>query len=355
MQAVPSNDPRQTFVVRLAPEKARRMTVLVDDPASAYGTVDEFIAVAIENQLALEGPGLVETASVRLPAISRPAESVNRQPARADLDVVLDRDLLSRPQVQELTTLPKAPSSGSSLSPFTNRLTPLLAGPRVLANMLLLGQEPMMDVLADVTARQARRLGLRLRDEDERAGRRGRYRRSTAWPIGDDESKSYIRFRNCFMYTGDAKSGFAGPLLELGLVAVKENRAALTESGARFAEAESPAIDAAGGVDLLSETHRDILGQALVAVREEAAEIRRFLRGVDEAAGVQDEVDKRLAAFHESWSEAQVVSHRAALVGRLRDLDVIGIDAVQGARPTIVPGPALEKFVTILATTEDQP
>jgi hypothetical protein len=40
---------------------------------------------------------------------------------------------------------------------------------------------------------------------------------------------------------------------------------------------------------------------------------------------VQTEVDRLIGAAHPGWTEAQVVSHRAALIGRLRDLGMVDV------------------------------
>ncbi len=234
----------------------------------------------------------------------------------ADLTGAVD-SLLRQPSVQGLTLREAVSTAGMPLSSFTNRLTPLLAGPRVLANLSIDGISPAIDAYLDVTARASRVLGRRLRKEDEDSGRRGRNRRSTAWPVGDDESKSLIRYRRCFMFMPDKKDGFAGPLLKFGFVAISGGEVYLTEAGARFASAMSPAIDQPGQVDLLSRDHQNILSEAIIRMPGEVLEIKEFLDAMERASGSQDEVDKNLGVAHPGWSEAQVVSHRAAMVGRL--------------------------------------
>ena len=132
-----------------------------------------------------------------------------------------------------------------------------------LANLSTHRDSPSAETFLDLTAKASRNLGLRLRTEDDAANRRGRLRRSTAWPVGDDESKSLIRYRNCFEEAAEKEKKsrrFTGPLLDLGLVTVAEGKVFLTETGALFANALSPAIDESNGVDLLSDEHRNLLG-----------------------------------------------------------------------------------------------
>src|SRR5664280_180347 len=49
------DSPTQSLIVRLPADKARRIVRIVDRPDSAYESVDEFIRVAVENQLTMEG------------------------------------------------------------------------------------------------------------------------------------------------------------------------------------------------------------------------------------------------------------------------------------------------------------
>ena len=148
------------------------------------------------------------------------------------------------------------------------------------------------------------------------------------------------------MFTSE-RGEYAGPLLDLQLVAVVGGKVFLTEVGAEFAIAESPAIDESGGVDLFSDVHRSLLAAAIVHIPGEVVELKQFLTAVDSASGVQDGLDRKLAALHQTWSEAQVVSHRAAIVGRLRDLAVIDLETDQ--RSMIVPGVGYAAFIDLLS------
>lgn len=350
--------PTQSLIVRLPADKARQVVGIVDNPASAYSSVDEFIRLAVENQLTLDDPHLGVDPRSRQAVSSRVSQPGSDTLTGSSAPVEMPvkpvpgeptERLLLRPEVGGIPLREPTKGRGEPLSSFTNRLTPLLAGPRALANLSHSGEAPLTDAYLDLTAKVARVFGARLRAEDEAAGRRGRHRRSTAWPIGDDESKSLIRYRNCFMFTPEPK-GSSGPLIDLGLVTVVDGRAYLTDSGASFAGAPVPAVDDDEGVELLSADHRKILSIALAAIPGERLEIQQFLDAVDRTDGLQDEVDKELTANHREWSEAQVVSHRAALVGRLRDIKVIDVEALPSAKSRIIPGPEFEQFQSLLRT-----
>ena len=252
-----SKVPTQTFIVRLPVDKARRVARIVDELGSSYYSVDEFIGVAVENQLALEGPVEdVKVSNIReraptpqaspslSPTPARPIKSAGDRPSSTKARSSAPTpgagtgtaiELLCRPDIEGLVLHDPMNGARERLSPYANRLTPFLAGPRTLANLTIRGSSPSVDVYVDTAAKAARVLGFRLRTEDDAAGRRGRRRRSTGWPIGEDESKSVIRYRNCFMFSTMSKGVFGGPLLDLGLVAVADGKSFLTETGAAFA------------------------------------------------------------------------------------------------------------------------
>ena len=98
----------------------------------------------------------------------------------------------------------------------------------------------------------------------------------------------------------------------------------------------------------MSTDHRDILARAIVDIPDELLEIQRFLAAVERSSGLQDDVDRQLAADHAQWTEAQVVSHRAALVGRLRDLQVIDVDSASTGKATIVLAAYYDSFITLI-------
>lgn len=364
-----TDNPTQSLVVRLPADKARRIARIVDAPDSGYESLDEFIRVAVENQLTMEA-GLTtrphpkpshskeggSAAEVRsdwasaksLRTLPRSSESVAPKAPWSEPEPT--ETLLRLPNTDGLVLERAVATPGFAFSSFTNRLAPILAGPRVLANLSSEVGVPSVDVFLDLAAKAARALGLRLRSEDDAAGRRGRYRRSTAWPIGDDESKSLMRYRNSFMFTTEKTGGFSGPLLELGLAVVENGQVYLTEGGALVATEAIPAVDEVAAIDLFTGRQRQIVSEAVVRIPGERAEIVLFIEALRDTEGVQDDIDKKLAKCHSAWTEAQVVSHRAAMVGRLRDLEII--DVQPGPKTIIVEGANLQFFNNLLSTSQ---
>jgi hypothetical protein len=257
--------------------------------------------------------------------------------------------LLRRPESAVPTASSIEVAGDEPLSAFTNRLGPIIAGPRALVNLTLETQTPSVDVFVDSAARAARAVGLRLRAEDEAAGRRGRHRRWTAWPVGEDEAKTLMKFRKTFLLRREP-GGAAGPLVDLGLAVVLDGQVLPTEPGLELALETTPLLDGQDDQPL-SDRQREILSERLLTLPGERREITAFLQAIDKTGGEQDEVDKELTHAHPTWTEAQVVSHRAALIGRLRDLQIIDVRTDAGIT-VIEPGPANSKFRDQIRATE---
>ena len=354
-----ASEPTQSLVIWLPAQQARRIRQLVDTVDSGYESVDEFIRVAVENQLNLElgkdsftgaHDSPTEVVGDRSQVIAHPItlKDVDSRIHNSAASELSPESYLHRPTTKDLEVLESQSVAGSPLSSFTNRLAPILAGPRVLANMSRASGPPTVEAYLGLTAKAARAFGLRLKAEDDMATRRGRNRRATAWPTGDDEGKSLIRFRSCFMFATEKGGGYAGPLLELGFIAIADGNAYLTGTGASFAELESPAIDLPGQTEVLSAEHKAILARSIVRSSGELHEIETFLDALETASGSQDKIDLLLGEAHHEWSEAQIVSHRAAMVGRLRDIEVIEVETLSSAKSQIVSGGFYEEFLKLI-------
>jgi len=299
---------RQTFVIRIEEDLARKVSQLLASRARGYSSLDELVHVALQNQLG------IEEAEEALPP-----ESATRA-----IDQIAGSALLMPSEKEPPLNLahPQAPSS-DRLFVLTNRLSPIKVAVRVLARLGAEGEWPALEDFQEKAAKIARHVGLELRKEDLASRKRGQARRWVAYPIGDDERAAYSRFVTSFtMQVNDGK--VLGPMIILGLGNVKEGRAALTEAGWRLATAPSPTLDGAEGLTFSMEEAAILRRQVLDAPGEREA-VREFLQIVKRAAGSQLRIDELLAARYPDWTETLTVAHRSALIGRLSDLDVVEV------------------------------
>ena len=233
------------------------------------------------------------------------------------------------------------PNVEGTLFFLTNRFAPMKVAVRVLANLRVEGQWPPLREFQLSAAIAARDLGLRLRKRDQQSGMPGLERRATGFPVGPQEKSSLDAFIDRF--TISVESGLpAGPLAVMGLASVQDGRVALTEAGWNLALASSPLIDGVSG-RTLSETEQRILIAQLSKAPGELKLVREFLGFVRIGRGIQTILDGFLADEHPEWGD-DVPNWRSAMLGRLRELDVVDVEG-RGARARITLSPSADLLV----------
>jgi hypothetical protein len=229
-----------------------------------------------------------------------------------------DAELLVRPD-QAVSTLPPTRST-KELFVLTNRLSPFAVAMRVLVNLALqAGTSPEAQAFMREAGRAARLVGLRLRGEELRNTVSAPERRSTGWPVGPNVEKTLARFRTSFLLSG--MSG-EGPIVALGLAAVRDGHIHPTPDGLELARAPSPLLEECSGWTLGTE-QQAILRRCILAMPGELMEVAFFLKALGRAGGSSEEIDRSAQERHPEWTANRLVAHRAALIGRLRELGVI--------------------------------
>jgi hypothetical protein len=312
----------QTFIVRLDSSIARRLRSFLAGDAHGYGSLDEFVEVALENQLGLEN---AEIGSDRTPPTASARDAEARPPSGGKTRQVTDelahlKGLLDRPAASpSIATADEGPRRGT-LSPFTNRLSPIKVAARVRANIAA-GEAAWPDIVRfrEDSAEVARYLGKRLREAD---GSAPIVRRWVAYPIGAEPDKAKARFANSFTVSADGT--LTGPMITLGLANISGSQVALTRAGWRLAAAPSPLVDGSDGTTL-SPPEAEILRAQLKQSPDEIEAVREFLRLVHQSRGKQEQLDELLAEDHRQWTKEVLVAQRSAMLGRLSDLAVLEV------------------------------
>jgi len=291
------------LTVRVSTEALRRALELVEN--GSHGSVDELVEALLIEAGEAGGNGRTSADPARLAnghAVSDGAAALVDSPPAA---------------------LAAATPIDEELGFLTNRLSPLKLSVRVLANLAnAAGEWPELGAFQSRAAAVAREVGLRLRDEDRAAGRKGFGRRFIGYPVGDNASAAIERFIYSFTldYGPDAP---IGPLAILGLATLVDDRPALTEAGWALAKEASPLLD--GGEGTLSAQEAAMLRAALASVSTERDFAAEFIGAVRRAAGSQTRVDELLGSWHSDWSADHAAAHRAAMIGRLTDLGAIRV------------------------------
>ena len=312
----------QTFTVRLNSELARRVMKVLNTPGRGYDSLDEFVSVALLNQISAE-VSVINTDGLA-------ASQIHGLLARPPSDAVVKN-------------LAEPVASSDRLFILTNRLSPLKIAARVLVNLqervgrLADDREwPTVKTFQTTAGHAARALGFELQRLDRYDSLSGRDKRWTGYPVGRDERSSLERFAVSFVLA-ETNRAASGPLVILGLAAPIGGRAALTDAGWHLALAPSPLLDESS-LGTLSDEERAIFTQQIGGAPGERAAVVEFLELVIGANGSQKKVDEMLSSRHRQWSANRTTAHRAAMVGRLCELGMLetrgrGVSARLGLLP----------------------
>lgn len=341
----------QSIYIRLPETLARRLNLYLEEPNAGYMSIDEFAEVAIRNQLNADGAPSIQKG--RDLSMRSATTSVGGEPARQasrylSVGVAIQEmrplEQFGAPPANSPLPLIAPPDSASQrLSSLTNRLSQVKVAARVCANIAQRGEWPEMKDFQMKAANTARAIGLVLRGTP---GPRGdgdaTGRAHIGYPTGEEVEKAQARFINSFTINlaGDKVTG---PLAILGLANIIDGKVALTEAGWRLAALPSPLMRETDQGILLSPDEAAELRSRLRDARAEVDAIREFLRDVRRSNGSQTKVDEMLNQQYPDWNQQQVIAQRAAMVGRLSDIDVVQVEG-RGANAVIRLLPAAQEF-----------
>jgi hypothetical protein len=313
---------------------------------SAYASIQQFIEVAVRNQLALE-EGLHGSAPVTARAHSPAHQPAEREaaaarevsgwaaplagtepaapiPASADDDW---RSWVTAADANEIPTAAKASVPDRPLWGQINRVLPIAAGVRVLAHIGNEAAQPFVGTAEwhAKAADAAQALRIHLEAIDTAREHRHGQRWATAFP--DDERSSRKRYMNQFLGylrpNGEPEGGAA----VLGLVAFANGdptKVALTKSGAVWASLPNPVFDSPDGH---AETtfSREEAEHYLDHVRRTVPAEYQLMRAVAElvdAGKARTEIDEQLGESYPDWAR-YIGTVRAGALGRLQDLGLL--------------------------------
>ena len=319
---------RQTLVVRVDEALSRQVRAFLVNAQHGYGSLDEFIEVALTNQLNVEGESLLSLRELQLRRTSEgQTELVSTSQSEAAVDGgarAAGSALLNRPAPTAGLPLAPDPSpSDQTLFVFTNRLSPIKVAARVLASLSLEGSWPELERFRKAAAEAARELGLHLRATDRLQGEAAG-RRWIAYPVGADVEKAKSRFVTSFTINAATGAPASGPMALLALANIIEDRVALTRAGWRLAAAPSPLIDNSPGHTLSGPESEIFRAQIRMAPAEHAA-VEEFLGLISRAQGAQPRLDELLQDARPEWSRDLVIAQRSAMLGRLADLGAVKV------------------------------
>lgn len=314
-----------------------------------YRDYGEAIQLAIRNLVTLQGEveqqGTVILGST---AQDRPARSGVQRPQPE----TRERQSKSRPQLWGLALADLAKPPASFPPPLDdvwvagqevpldrwilgqyNRLLPAKVSCRVLAH---LSPPPLVAIesTAAAVAEQAKRFAEQLRTFDARQRLDRDEAFSTAFPTGDADHKSLLRYANQFVGSMSKTVRLSGLLVDLKLITLTKDREpllALTEIGWEFAAIPNPVIDEFPPADTrrFSTEEVALLTRHIIkAVPVEDFAYRAILAAISTGASTPESLDAALQRFissekREHLSQAFLASQRSGVISRMADLGLV--------------------------------
>jgi hypothetical protein len=292
-----------------------------------YSDLQQFLVVAVRNQLALEASA-DPTQPIAGPARSAAPETTTPVLAAAPLTAALDglRAMLTAVPASAGVSLPEPErvDDDTVLWGQVNRVLPVAVGVRVLAH---LSADRANDVLVEEWHETATCVAVALRSHlrqfDEAAGRRHGSLWSTAFP--DDTPASAHRYVNQFLgFPKDRLSDGAAAFL--GFIAFDRGNtvATLTTAGAEWAAFANPLFDDIGTPErTFSVEETAFFIDHLKRYRPAELQLMRRIAALVEQGRSRTQLDEALAAKHPQWTK-YVATMRAGALGRLSDLGLLG-------------------------------
>lgn len=292
-----------------------------------YADLQQFLVVAVRNQLALEastgvrsGAGVVAPPVVAPDLAALPERLATTSPVAPD-DLEGVRAMLGALPATTVALPDPARMNGDAvLWGQINRVLPIAVGLRVLGHLSVEHPEGVsVEMWHDAATSAAVGLRSRLRQLDQEAGRRHGSLWATAFP--DDTPASAHRYTNQFLGfpNGDGGAVF------LGFVAFERDDAVatLTSAGAQWASLSNPLFD---GVEPPTRTfsveETRFFIDHLTAYRPAELNLLKRIAALVDAGHSRTELDETLAAEYPRWAK-YIETMRAGALGRLSDLGLL--------------------------------
>ena len=283
-----------------------------------YSDLQQFLVVALRNQLALEasvGAPLAAASAPDVPNSSAPAAAQGLSARLAAIPIAVAAELPEPPHLNDESVV---------LWGQVNRLLPIAAGIRVLAHLSAEhGEEVSVAEWHEVATDAAVALRSHLRRLDEEAGRRHGSLWATAFPEATEASAH--RYANQFL--GFPKNGVPdGGAAFLGFVTFDgHDDVRLTSAGAEWASLPNPIFDGGDWVPTRTfsvEETEFFINHLKDYRRAELAFLQRVAALVAQGR-TRTQLDEALAREYPEWQK-YIETMRAGALGRMSDLGLLG-------------------------------
>ncbi len=285
---------------------------ILDNRSKGYSGVEDFIIVACENQIKLEGGEAMDLQAVDDQTVAV-GEATGTMPLlSADVE---DCQTVEVPDASIL--------NNGILWGQVYRILPIKIGVRVLANMVRGSGDAYVDVekFRERAADAAREYGRRLKDFDELHGRKPGRKLSIGLPTGKKAEDSKNMYTAMYLAGVRKTDGLmTGALSDLRFASFDgEDRIGITERGLEFAQLENPILDgqSQGEKGTISEEEADYyLSIISESLPRESEFMKVVLSELEKGMSSREEFDRRVKEFVESiWSDKTITDATTQTMG----------------------------------------
>jgi hypothetical protein len=299
-----------------------------------YSGVDEFLEVAIFNQLNLEKEPITGNPILDPEKQSEPINDVTVEKDRT-YSKVKKSIVLKTSQLVELSSnyddvvIIEPPDEDKVTSGILwgqyNKIFPIKLTTRILANLLKENNEISLNEFKEIASDAARRLGISILDIDKSKRRKKGERLSTALPMGDDPYKSMTRFKNHFIGDVDRKGMLFGAPFKLKFINVVERKIGITKYGLSFAQLRNPLLD--DNIKSNNSLSKDeiifYIDHIFKNIIEESNGMLDILEGVKYGNNDPEKLTRYILSKNDRLQESEGSITRTGLVSRMIELELI--------------------------------
>lgn len=299
-----------------------------------YKTIPEFASIAIENQLMLE-----ESNEDILPnsfenpvndSATKSSKTTNLEQVKVTLSTI--STMLPNTTVNVVPLPDSNQITNGPLWGQYNKLLPIKLALRVLMNRLntkdgFVPLSSFQDAAADI----AREIGLRLIKYESEIERPHGEKFSAGLPVGKDEFKTKLRFKNQFIGYMNKNDLIEGAIGALSFINMKKDSKGdtligLTEQGLQFASITNPILDnnSEKANNVLSNEEINFYLKHIKTYLPSEAEITQFvINNIYQGINKPDALTTKIKEWNTNWSDDVANTMRSGIISRLFDLRLI--------------------------------
>lgn len=313
------------YIIDILPSISEDLNRIVT--SGKYQTVQDFIRVAIENQVYLESQEIQGLDSAPSTTAGNTVVTLTSQRKKSS-------DFLHlRPGMSRARTVPISNCERPSyIWGQYNKFLPVKVVTRVAANLLVEHGTELLPLseLQETAADAARELGKMLQRSDVAMGRKRGAILSAALPVGREQEKAKRRFETQFVgYIVKNRMEGAAPTLKFVEVRRDTNGSTsigLTDFGLKFATISNPVLDGTTFETPLSEEEGEFLLRHISnELPEEAKMMQYILTKIREGVDTPEALNKGLGTdfLNDGWQDNEIIAMRSGLVSRLSELGLL--------------------------------